>query len=440
MEEAGLLRLREHVGKVDDQPLNWRHKAVPPSLFTTTTRDLRSRPVSADVLGTPVMTLDRRAMAENLASMLAWCDAAGLDLAPHGKTTMAPALWLAQLEAGCWGITVATEPQLRVARAVGVPRVQVANLLLRPDGLRWLAAELAADAGFEVVCWVDSLEAVRLMSAALAGHASRPVDVCVEVGAEGARTGARQVHEAIEVAAAVTTSPSLRLAGVSGYEGAVAHVSGDDALAAVDALLERMAAVHERLRDSYEAPEVLLTAGGSAYFDRVSAVLGPMVDVAGRHGRPTRVVLRSGAFLTHDDGYYQRATPGRRSAGPVLRSAMHVWATVLSRPEPTLALLDAGRRDVPFDQGLPQVQQVRRLTADGTSATAEPLTGTTVVDLDDQHAYVVLDDPDALHVGDIVRLGLSHPCTAFDKWSAIPVLDDVGSSAPRVVDIVRTYF
>ena len=48
----------------------------------------------------------------------------------------------------------------------------------------------------------------------------------------------------------------------------------------------------------------------------------------------------------------------------------------------------------------------------------------TVVELNDQHAYARIEPGLTIDVGDRVRCGMSHPCTAFDKWRHIPVLDE----------------
>ena len=147
------------------------------------------------------------------------------------------------------------------------------------------------------------------------------------------------------------------------------------------------------------------------------------------------MVLRAGAYLVHDDGFYAGISPltPDRARRP-LRSAMHGWARVVSRPEPGLALLDAGKRDLPYDKGFPVPQ---RALIDG-AWTALP--DASVTGMDDQHAYLRLPAETALPVGSTVRLGLSHPCTAFDKWRLIPVLDDVEAPAPRVIDLVHTFF
>lgn len=420
------------------EPLTWRDKAVQPAWYGRSVDEALTLTPALETLSTPMLTLDRSALDHNLHAMKDWCEAAGVSLAPHGKTTMAPALWREQLEAGAWAITVANEPQLRVARGAGVPRVVLANLLIRREALVWLGRELDADEDFTVICWVDSLDAVRTMDEALTGAGvRRRVPVLVEVGAPGARTGVRDRAQALEVARAVVAARGLELAGVAGYEGSVAHGTGDAALAAITAYLSVLVDVHRALLDDYEVAEPLLSAGGSAYPDLVRAVLAP----EGRSETPRRprVLLRSGAYLVHDDGYYRAVGPDSRGTGPRLRSAMHAWGRVLSVPEPGRAYLDVGRRDVPFDQGLPVPQQLRRRATSGEVATMV-LEGHDVIALDDQHAHVRLPAGSPVRVGDVLRLGLSHPCTAFDKWSLIPIIDDAAADSPVVVDLVRCHF
>ncbi|MFC5182800.1 alanine racemase [Actinomadura harenae] len=409
------------VAALRDERLDWRFQAVPAAAHGRTVGEyLAERPVLGD-LGTPLLTLDASALDHNLALMARYADKAGVELAPHGKTTMAPQLWKAQLDAGAWGITLANLPQLRVARAFGVRRLLLANALLDPAGLAWIAAELDRDPAFEFLSWADSVRTAELMDAALRdAGASRPVDVCVELGARDGRTGARTLGEAEAVAAAIRAAPTLRLAGVAGYEGTLAHDASDAALDIVDGYLRRFAELFGRLSFEVDAP--VASAGGSAYFDQVVDVLGGLPSA--------RVLLRSGAYLIHDDGFYQGISPLARAEGERFRSAMHGWGRVVSRPERALALADAGKRDLPFDEGLPVPQLVR-------GRGAAPVENAHVSALADQHAF--LRDADVA-VGDIVRFGLSHPCTAMDKWQLVPVISSAGDPEPAVVDLVRTWF
>jgi D-serine dehydratase len=365
----------------------------------------------------PVLVLRESALADNLATMQRWCDERQVSLAPHGKTAMAPQLVRRQLETGAWGMTAATVQQVGVMRAAGARRVILANELVGAPEIAWLERERAADPELEVWCLVDSPAAVRQLEAGLTS--ARPLPVLIELG--GTRAGCRTDEQALAVAAAVAGAPRLVLAGVEGFEGTLGTDREPATLAAVDAFADRIRALVERLDAAGAfagAGEILATAGGSALFDRVADRL----RFPARSGRPVRVVLRSGCYLTHDDGLYARASP--LSA---LRPALELWARVLSCPEPGLAIAGFGKRDAPYDIDLPVIREVRGGAAGGD--------GLRVAALNDQHAFIA-DPEGALRVGDVLRCGISHPCTAFDKWSLIPVLDD----DDVIVDAIRTLF
>ncbi|GAB3919887.1 alanine racemase [Microlunatus endophyticus] len=378
-----------------------------------------------DELSTPIFTLDLDDVDHNITTMQSWVTEHGASIAPHGKTTMCPALWSWQLQQGAWAITVANEAQLRVARDAGIGRVVVANEFLSPQGLAWLAREQDSDPDFEVITWVDSAEGVRLMTEALtAAGAERPLSVCLEIGHPKARAGVRDHDDALAIARAVVESPRLQLRGIAGYEGSVPG-EGDQRIAGVRSFLTAMGELVAELSPLVETDEVVITAGGSALFDLVVEILGPIAAVAPN----ARLVLRSGAYVVHDDGTYKRSTPAATRTGPVFVAAAHVWARVISHPEADLVLLDVGKRDIPYDAGLPVVQKVVR---DGDLVDAP---AAEVFNTNDQHAYVRLSEPGSLAVGEVVRLGLSHPCTMFDKWrSALLVEND------RVRGAIPTYF
>ena len=397
------------VAALSDEPLDWRFKGLPASWWGRTPAQICATGADffSGVVG-PVCVLRAGALAKNLETMARWCRDHEMDLAPHGKTHMAPQLLARQFGAGACAVTVATISQIRVFRAFGVTDVVLANELVDDAGLRWLAAELDADPDFGLVCWVDSVRGIEVMTSMLAqAGAVRPVDVCVEVGMAGGRTGCRGQDSIDEVARAAAASPRLRLVGVAGYEAARGHDVGPDAVTDVRAYLAEVRAAMIRLSPLFETDRAIATAGGSTYFDAVAD------ELAG----DWRTILRSGCYLTHDDGLYHRTSPLRDE----LRPALSVWAQVLSCPEPGLAVVGMGRRDVSFDQDLP---------------VPYGLSESHVAKLNDQHAYLMLGGDDRVDVGDLMRFGISHPCTVFDKWPMIPVLDDDG----RVVDLIRTFF
>ncbi len=369
-------------------------------------------------LATPLLTLDAAAVEHNIAVMAAFTDAHGVELAPHGKTTMSPALWHRQLAAGACAITVATAWQLRVAAAAGVRRLLHAGAMLDPRDLRAVGTLLAADPGSDVLVWADSPEAVALTAAGYPRD-GRPLSVLVDRGGPGARTGARTLEQAVATARAIAAAPHLRLAGVAGWEGSQRPVGATPIPELVAQLCDGLAETYRAVEDLGLLDDTaMVTCGGSSHTDIVVDRLGGLRDLG------ATIVIRSGCYLTHDDGLYAGTSPLDQSRTPGgLRPALQAWGQVVSRPEPGLALLNMGKRDVPFDSGMPVPQYVRgRVAADARVA----LGGAVITALNDQHAFLTLDPASDLQVGEVVGCGISHPCTAFDKWSVVPVVSDPG--------------
>jgi D-serine dehydratase len=122
------------------------------------------------------------------------------------------------------------------------------------------------------------------------------------------------------------------------------------------------------------------------------------------------------------------------SEGDGLRAALQLWCVVQSLPEPGLAILGCGKRDVSFDMGLPVPLLLCPLGGRSPMPTPE---GWHISALNDQHAYLRTGDAaDGLQVGDRIALGISHPCTTFDKWRWMPVVDE----GYTVVDAITTCF
>ncbi len=418
-----------------DERLDHRFKGLPPDAEGLTAGALAAegRSVFTGGFTTPLLTLSAEALSENLALLETYTERHGLAFAPHGKTSMSPQLFARQLRHGAWGITVAVPHQARVCRAYGVRRIFVANEIVDAPALAWISAELDADPDVTFVCYADSVRGVELMDGALrAAGARRPLDVVVELGAgDGARTGARTEAECAAVADAVAAASTLRLVGVAGYEGEVPDADPER----VRAWLRRLVALAVdfdaagRFGELAGDERIVISAGGSAWFDAVADVFAEIP----RLGRPVLPLLRSGAYVSHDDGHYRHLTPFNRVPEEgSLRAAFRLWAQVVSRPTDEQAFLNAGKRDAAYDLDLPRAQVVRS----GRDGSLRPADGVTVTGLSDQHAWVTTAPGSGLEVGDWVGLGLSHPCTSFDKWQLIPVVREDGT----VEDLVRTFF
>ena len=402
-------------------------KGFPATAQPVPVSDVAAQGWSVDDLRPPVMLLREDALAHNLTLMATYCAERGVAIAPHGKTTMAPQLWERQVRAGAWGISAASVGQARVMTEAGIDRILIANEVVDRGSIAWLADGSSGEAA-TVWCSVDSERGLELLEDGLARlRGDRVLPVLVELGHAGGRTGCRSVVEALDLVARVRRSPRLSLAGVTGYEGTIGRDRSPGSLDRIGAFLDDLRTLATRVLESGHERELLVSAGGSAYFDLVVERLAGWPTDAG-----VTVLLRSGAYLTHDVGHYERLSPF--AGAPWERRfhpAIEVWGSVLSIPEPGLAIVGIGRRDAPFDLGLPSPRW--RRTPDGERSDVH---GQVVVTaLNDQHAFCRLGDAQ-LEVGDLLGCGISHPCSAFDRWRAIPLVDE----RDRVIEAIATFF
>lgn len=385
----------------------------------------------------PVAVLSEARVQHNLQWMKSFISTYGLKLAPHGKTTMSPALFHRQLEEGAWGITLATAPQVQAAYEFGVRRVLMANQLVGKANMA-IISRLLQNPDFEFYVIVDSAANVTRLGEFFAAAGQR-LNLLLELGVAGGRTGVRDMATRDAVLAAIARFPrSLALCGVEVYEGVLKEESAirDFLRLAVRELLTLTA------NNQLTGARTILTGAGSAWFDLVAE---EWTDLArawnGEQAQPLDIVLRPGCYLTHDVGIYKAAETRIHASNPVARAmqtsllpALQLWAYVLSIPEPGLAILGLGKRDAAFDAGLPIPAFHYRPGRD--SAPVVAAAGWKLTAMMDQHAFMQMAADDDLAVGDMLVLDISHPCLTFDKWRQLLVVNDNYA----VVDAVETFF
>ncbi|MBK5204352.1 MAG: amino acid deaminase [Polaromonas sp.] len=375
----------------------------------------------------PLALVKQQALQHNLSWMQRFAADHGLDMAPHGKTTMSPQLLKRQLDEGAWGLTFATVAQVRAGVSVGARRCMIANQVFAAIDLAGIQDMQSEYDGLQIAFLVDSVAQLALIEAWYLSPKEpqspvRPFEVLLEIGVEGGRTGCRSQQDAVTLARRLHDSPACRLVGIECYEGlgATGQSAADEAYAA--ALMQRVCdiAVVCDQQNFFDNEEVLVSAGGSAIFDLVANRLKPELS------RPVRGILRSGCYVTHDHGFYKRmvnAVNSRLHCSGGLQAAMEVWASVQSCPEPGLVILAVGKRDISYDLDLPVPLGFCK---PGDRAITDAPADWKISGLNDQHAYLRGTGPEhaALQVGDLVALGISHPCTTFDKWRWMPVVDE----------------
>lgn len=381
-------------------------------------------------LSLPTAVLYEERLHHNLKWMQQFITAYGLRLAPHGKTTMAPKLFQMQLQAGAWGITVATAHQTLVAHTYGVRRVLMANQLVGKQNMA-IIARLLQDPEFEYYCLVDSAAQVDQLGDFFSAQGQH-LSVLLELGVAGGRTGIRNDDQLGSVLAALARwNNTIALRGVEIYEG----VLKDEA--SIREFLQRAVSVSRELlhNGQFQRTPFLLTGAGSAWYDVVAEEFS-----AAQFEEAAEIVLRPGCYLTHDVGAYREAQDRILHSNPIahqmnsgLLPALQVWAYVQSIPETGRAIIAMGKRDAAFDSGLPSPALHFRPGSADPQATPKHWQ---LEKMMDQHAYMTIDAEDDLRVGDMIGFDISHPCLTFDKWRTLPVVN----ANHDVVDIVQTFF
>lgn len=367
-----------------------RYKSFPLTAQPLNASQLAARGwnVLADDLPYPLAVIRQSALAHNVRWMQDYARHRHVVFAPHGKTTMSPQLFDLQLKGGAWGLTFATIHQLAVGLEVGLRHAIIANQVMAPADLDGLDALLIRHTGLRVWFLVDSLTQLRHIEEwARTRGSQRVFDVLLEVGVPGLRTGVRTFEDALALAQAIHACPSVSLGGIECYEGLLAQCNTEHDAPAVAELVRRVVEIAKACDEQglFMSETPILSAGGSGVFDLVM----PLLQGQGL-ARPFQGVLRSGCYVTHDHGTYRRLlkqVEQREGLHDSLQPALEVWAMVQSVPEPGLALLTCGRRDISHDMEMPSAQRWAPCGADAAGRPAD----WKISALNDQHAYLRFD-------------------------------------------------
>ena len=364
----------------------------------------------------PIMVLKDNALKHNIDRMARFCKSVGAELAPHVKTTMSPQIAQMQVDAGAFALTIANFWQAEIFRSFGFKKLIIANEVLDPSAIAAIS-ELNGKQAAEIIFYVDSLAGLEIVKK----HTSKDgiQNLFIEIGTDNGRGGVRDLDLVTTIAKNISEDPRLKLRGVTGFEGAVPNAArtraGEDS---VTKFCQKIVAAANNAFPYKSESEFIISAGGSAYFEIVASELN-------KFDKPKILLLRSGGYVTHDSRYYEEIYPFRDS-DDLLIPAIEVWAQVISAPEKDFGVLNLGKRDIGCDLHNPI--PVARYSDKLSKFSGE------IEKLNDQHGFMRSQEEFA--VSELIGLGISHPCTTFDKWRLIPLVNDNYD----VVDCIHTFF
>ena len=364
----------------------------------------------------PLMVLKKDALMNNINLMAKYCASVGAELAPHVKTTMSPQIAKLQVDAGAYALTIANLWQAEVFRKFGFNKLIIANEVLDQNSINRIS-DLNKSGQAEIIFYVDSLNGLDVIKKFTPKDGLQ--NLFIEIGTDNGRGGVRDLYLVKQIAEAINQDSRLQLRGVTGFEGAVPNANrtnkGEEDVRNFCRKIVSAAEVSYKFRSQHK---FIISAGGSAYFEIVSEELN-------KFNKEKIFLLRSGGYVTHDSKYYEEIYPFRSSVDK-FQPAIEVWAQVVSNPEPGFGVLNLGKRDVGCDLHNPIPTQKYSKSIEGFSGVIEKL--------NDQHAF--MKSLESFENADLIGLGVSHPCTTFDKWRLIPLVNDNYD----VVDCIHTFF
>ncbi len=298
--------------------------------------------IALEAVDTPALVIDLDAFERNLARLMDSIAGRNVRLRAHAKTHKCAEIARRQVAAGAIGVCCQKVSEAEAMVAGGIEDVLVSNEVVGEPKLARLAA-LARQARLGVC--VDDAGNVRALSAA-AQRANAQLDVYVEIDVGARRCGVAPGEPALALARAIVDAPNLRFAGLQAYQGSAQHLRG---------MAERRAAI-ERAAEAARATRTLIEAAGIACPTVTGAGSGSyLFEVAS--GAYDEIQCGSYIFMDADYARNEWAAPL-----PRFEHALFVLATVMSRPVPERAVIDAGLKASSVDSGLPLVWAREGLT------------------------------------------------------------------------------
>ena len=295
---------------------------------------------SIDTIDTPALIIDLDAVDRNIEAMFANFKNKSVFIRPHLKTAKSPVFAKKLIEMGATGICVAKLSEAEVMAQNGVSDILITTEIIGKAKMEKLFDLLKEHPGVRLV--VDSKEGTDMLAtAAKAFQHKEPIMVLIETNVGQNRAGLENPKDVVELARYIQTKDALRFIGVQGYEGHVQLLPDENERQnkSIQAMAHLGKIVSELKSAGIEVPVV--TTGGTgtspwcAENDFVTEV-------------------QPGSFIFMDTAY--------RNAGQKYEQALHLVATVISKPDSKRAVIDSGYKSLSTDSGAPEVANIAGLT------------------------------------------------------------------------------
>lgn len=339
-----------------------------------------------NAVDTPALIIDLDTFEYNLRRLPESLIGKPVRVRPHAKTHKCPIIALKQIELGAVGVCCQKVSEAEALVYGGVKDVLVSNEIVGAQKLERLAvlAKLA-----KIGVCVDDGHNVRDLAAA-AARANAKLDVYVEIDVGTFRCGVPPGEAAVFLARDISASKHLRFAGLHAYHGAAQHQRAHATRgASIRAACEHAIATRQALQGAgLDCPIVTGAGTGTYLFEATSRVYNE---------------IQPGSYIFMDADYGRNHGEDGAPVGD-FRQSLFVWTTIMSRPAPDRAVVDAGLKALSVDSGMPLVAGVR---------------GVEYARASDEHGVLLIKDNEPkIALGDKIRLTPGHcdPTVNMHDW------------------------
>lgn len=360
-------------------------------------------------IDTPSLVLDIGIFKGNVKELLKICNANGVSLQPHAKTHRTPQLGLLQQELGCDGLCVAKLGEAEGFAKAGIKKITVAYPIL---GSNKVERARALAASIDLTLAVDSVIGAESIGKIFTQHSQVcPVLLIIDSGL--GRDGALP-ENAPNIAKAINAVPGVKVVGIMTHEGVVYGASDRDSMIAVaKQTSEMMVNVGDAITKA--GVDISRVSMGSSASARVAATV-PGVNQ-----------IRPGIFAFNDLGQIALGNATFETC------AVRVLSTIVSRPTPDTAVIDAGSKSLSADL-LPAKEHRDEYPGHGLIIGK---TGWIIERLSEEHGmlkWMGEGTPPDMNIGEQIQIIPNHVCTAFSSLNESVVI-----SQGEVIDRWRTF-
>ena len=383
----------------------------------------------------PILTMKESVFKKNIKSMNNFANYNGVSLAPHCKTSMCPQILKKLNDLNYWGFSAANNQQLSMLLEMGIKKIIIANLITNKSNIINLF-KLIEKYGYakKIYLCVDSTFGVNLLKElSIQYKFKHKLRILIETGFQNSRNGVRNLNSLNILTGKIIKLPSnFIFCGILFYEGAVSEKNYKKTINKVNKFISFSLKAFDYLlkNNFFSNEEIILSGGGSEYFDLIINSFQKYKNI-----KNIRLIIRPGTFIAYGHGHYLKSIENIDKRGTLFinkknikatnlfNPSLELWGHIISMQDSNRAILNFGKRDVHYDRGYPIPLSIYRKGKLFQKINPKQ-NKYKIYKMSDHHAFLYFTNDQDIRIGDLIKLGVTHPCVTIDKWDFFYMIDE----------------